>query len=344
MFLLSLLLVPSQVVISQGSRTIYVDDDNVNGPWHGSIDFPYRLIQDGIDAAIDGDMVFVNDGFYVENIIIENASIRLMGENFSRTVVDGNGTGNVIEINRVEDVMISYLTIQNGKNGITTIGANNTFSNNVIQNNTGRGINANTVNSRNQTIFRNIFINNRIGLYLSFTNFNNIKENQFKNNEFGIWISQLSSHNQVSNNMITNNKCGISVSMLSPFSIKSENDQMLFSPDLSPEDNDIISNNIVDNEYGIYLWFGSTKIANNNIKRNSRYGVWYEGGLVDITGNNFIENMPDHAYFIRNFCSVLLRNWDQNYWDDWQKTLPRPIHGEGFFFWFEESTVLYVVD
>ncbi|MFO8077218.1 MAG: hypothetical protein R6U21_01050 [Thermoplasmatota archaeon] len=31
--------------------TIYVDDDNISGPWEGTIDHPYQCIQDAIDAA-----------------------------------------------------------------------------------------------------------------------------------------------------------------------------------------------------------------------------------------------------------------------------------------------------
>ena len=40
-------------------NTIYVDDDNTEGPWRGSQEYPYQHIQDAIDAASDGDAVYV---------------------------------------------------------------------------------------------------------------------------------------------------------------------------------------------------------------------------------------------------------------------------------------------
>ena len=32
-------------------RTIYVDDDNTDGPWDGTQEHPYQFIQDGVDNA-----------------------------------------------------------------------------------------------------------------------------------------------------------------------------------------------------------------------------------------------------------------------------------------------------
>ena len=56
------------VVISDNpilTKTIYVDDDNVDGPWDGSQEHPFQHIQDGIDNASDGDTVL----YVVEHIM-----------------------------------------------------------------------------------------------------------------------------------------------------------------------------------------------------------------------------------------------------------------------------------
>ncbi|HMA83526.1 MAG TPA: hypothetical protein VKP59_04790 [Candidatus Thermoplasmatota archaeon] len=65
----------SQVIsVEQINETvIYVNDDNISGPWDGSINNPYRCIQDGIDAAHDGDMVYVLTGRYHEHLLVNKS-------------------------------------------------------------------------------------------------------------------------------------------------------------------------------------------------------------------------------------------------------------------------------
>lgn len=57
-----------QSSIEGKSKTIYVDDDNVNGPWNGTWSNPFQSIQDGIDNASIGDTVYVFNGTYYERI------------------------------------------------------------------------------------------------------------------------------------------------------------------------------------------------------------------------------------------------------------------------------------
>ena len=94
--------------ISNGS-IIYVDDDNINGPWNGSQEHPFRYIQDGINISIDGDTVFVCNGTYNETLII-NKSILLTGE--EEIVLDGMYNDVIINIFS-EDVTLKNFTIRN---------------------------------------------------------------------------------------------------------------------------------------------------------------------------------------------------------------------------------------
>ena len=73
----------------------------------------YSKIQDAVDDASDGDTVFVYDDSspYIENIII-NKTINLIGENRDTTVIDGNGSGDVIHLD-IDGVYISGFTLQN---------------------------------------------------------------------------------------------------------------------------------------------------------------------------------------------------------------------------------------
>ena len=43
-----------EITPNGGSKIFYVDDDNTAGPWDGSIEHPYRFIQQAIDNASDG--------------------------------------------------------------------------------------------------------------------------------------------------------------------------------------------------------------------------------------------------------------------------------------------------
>ena len=77
------------------NNTIYVDDDNIEGPWDGTQEYPFRFIQDAIEASSDGDTAFVYSGTYCENIEV-HTSIHLVGENWTTTIIDGSGKKNVL--------------------------------------------------------------------------------------------------------------------------------------------------------------------------------------------------------------------------------------------------------
>lgn len=75
---ISSILIPFQSTTAESMNTIYVDDDNTEGPWDGSMEHPFQYIQEGINASMDGDTVFVFEGTYTENVMI-NKSIILRG-------------------------------------------------------------------------------------------------------------------------------------------------------------------------------------------------------------------------------------------------------------------------
>jgi parallel beta-helix repeat protein len=71
------------------NRIIFVDDDNVNGPWEGTTEYPFRYIQDAIDFSLDNDIIFVVSGSYFEDISISK-SITIIGEDRNNTIIEGD--------------------------------------------------------------------------------------------------------------------------------------------------------------------------------------------------------------------------------------------------------------
>ena len=142
-------------------------------------------IQDAINLAQPGDTIIVHDGIYHEHVTI-NKSISLIGENRSTTVIDGNGTGNVICItaNRVN---VTEFTIRNGTNGIRIQTSDyNIINGNIVTDNL-YGIHLYSVSCpcdfrHNNIILNNIIKNNDKGIFLGRAKDNVIYHNNFMNN------------------------------------------------------------------------------------------------------------------------------------------------------------------
>ena len=154
-----------------GRNTIYVD---INGTGD------YTTIQEGINAAINGDTVLVYPGTYFENINyngknITVASFYLITQNSSyihSTIIDGNQNGSVVTFESGEDstAVLFGFTIQNGNGiydlhnirggGIFSKNADPKISSCIIKNNNaeiGAGIHCrySTITLENTTICHN---------------------------------------------------------------------------------------------------------------------------------------------------------------------------------------------
>ena len=120
----------------------------------------YSTIQDAIDAASNGNTVFVYSGIYYEDVII-NKSINLFGEDKENTIVNGNGGEFVFNIT-TDYVNVSGFTIQNGSLGIEIFsGSNNIITDNIVKDNSNYGISVYGL-SNDSIIYHNDFINNAI--------------------------------------------------------------------------------------------------------------------------------------------------------------------------------------
>jgi len=280
-----------EVIIGE---TIYVDDDNTEGPWNGTIEYPYQYIQDGINNAFRYNTVFVYNGTYYENVIVYK-SINLIGENRETTIIEGNRSVYL----SVDWVNISGFTIQCGID-LDSYGNNNTISGNTL----GR---IGLENSYNNIISNNIICNRSYwkSIDLSYSCNNIITDNKILDSVHGIGLS-YSSNNIITGNNIISNAIGI---------------------DIHSSNNNIITGNNISKFIGITLAeSNSNNITGNNIISNLM-GIWLIFSIKNIIEkNNFIGNIR-HAYFhlVRKFW--IGNHWDSNYWNKWIGIGPKIIFG-----------------
>ena len=121
----------------------------------------YTRIQDAINAANDDDIIQVMTGTYSENVVV-NKSVILRGQNNLTTIINGNGSSNVVEV--IADMStIDRFSIRNGSNGIYVTSSNNVFSNNVIMDMNGvQGVDNGGPGSMSSGIYLNSSTNNTI--------------------------------------------------------------------------------------------------------------------------------------------------------------------------------------
>jgi parallel beta-helix repeat protein len=275
-------------------RTWIVDDD-------GPADF--RTIKEAVNAAGSGDIIFVHNGTYYERVVV-NKALRLVGEDKSATVIDGNRTTPLwIKANYVA---VSGFTIRGGsqwlEQGIWVDGAChcNITNNYVKDNNHGFSV----VGGDSNSISGNIITNNGAGIFGDGTENNSVSGNIITNNQEGICLSSSSS-NSISGNDIRNNTLGIVL------------DHVL--------GNCIFENTIKNNAAGIIGHSADcNRIYGNNITANTDCGISL--GSCDrniVYHNNFINNtyQADISYTFNN-------TWDDgypsggNYWSDYEEKYP----------------------
>lgn len=300
-------------------NTLYVGGD---GPGN------YSTIKEAIQNATDGDTVYVYSGTYViDDFILIDVSIRLIGENKETTVVSGMAMG----INKT-GVEIREFTFLN-QFGIIAGPFFEEFNNIIISDN----------------IFKVSGLTNGFGGVFIFSNYSTISNNTFSN--CGIWL--FSYHNIVYNNMvngkplvyhedvsdividdagqlilincnnITIKNLELSKALFGLQLVDTEN-CLIVDNDFSNNemigvlfysDGNIIQGNTFSNN-GVGLIFGECK--DNKISKNS-----FENNQVSLffvmSSSNFIQNNNfnyDYPVINKNILSTESKNtWTGNYWD-----------------------------
>jgi len=246
------------------NRTIYVDDDG---------DADYTRIQDAIDAASDGDNIYVYSGIYIENILV-NKQLVIEGENRDTAIIDGGEADSVVTIS-ADEVSISDFTITNSKNSSRSAGIS---------------ISADCASISDCIIVRNL----GYGVYCEGSNDHLIVGNIVdRNNYDGICLIS-SSGNRISDNIITDHFYWV----YRIGQIPRSHGVYLYNVADSTIINNIFRNNI--NTDLSLISSSSLSILDNRFHGGS--GIILLGDLDEMTShtieNNFVNDKP--IYYFKN--------------------------------------------
>ena len=303
-----LLFIGASVVLGFSINDKDKDRNIIYVNWDGTGD--YTTIQEGINVANSGDTVFVYNGTYYENVVVDK-SINLTGEDRSDTIIDGGRSGNVVLLS-ADGVNISGFTIQNAGGGSYIAGINITSSNNIIMDN-------------------NISSNNNGGIYIFSINNNNVISGNNVMNNFNAVALRSSTNSTVSNNNIYDNtgeglafwNCSSDSILNNTIYSNVRNGIRLDAYGGTTTNNIVMGNNISSNGCnGIWLRCADNNTITGNEIQNSPKGIWfciYNENICQnntVYHNNFINN-TNNAYDegINIWYNSTLE--EGNYYDDY---------------------------
>ncbi|MGC9308071.1 MAG: PKD domain-containing protein, partial [Thermoplasmatota archaeon] len=285
--LLSVALFPL-VTLYGTAATLYVGDGSA-----------YSSIQAAINDAAAGDTIYVHDGVYAENIVIDK-SLTLIGESRNNTIISGGGTGDTIHIT-VDSVDIQSLCVE--QSGSNTGDA---------------GIDLDRV--YRCTISNVCLRNNHHGIYMLYGGNNSVEYCEMFQNRWGIYMYGCSGMTISENDILHNYRQGIYMRICTDNDILVNTVTNNIDSNVylrASDSNQIRGNNISSSEYGIYLLTAHENVISSNFVTDNDIGIQIEGGDNNIVHrNNFIYNALFNAK-----DSSTTNNWDYeahgNFWDDY---------------------------
>lgn len=312
-----------------------------------------QSIKEAINNCSKGDSIFVYSGVYKEGNIIINKPLSLFGIDYP--VLDGQKKYEVLSI-KANNVLVTGIKVQ--KSGMATLDdpggikvydskcvtiTNNILDDNffgiylqyskhcIIKNNKltayaveeqqiGNGIHC--WKSDSLQIIENNVTGHRDGIYFEFvTNSIIWKNNSVKNIRYGLHF-MFSNNDAYISNTFKNNGAGVAV--MFTHKVKMVNNVFeenwgdaaygLMLKEIS--DSYIYGNQFKKNTTGIYMeGTNRIKVEKNNLQANG-WGMKIQASCMDneITHNNFVNNTFD----ISTNGSVVLNNFDNNYWDKYE--------------------------
>ena len=277
------------------NATWIVDDD-------GPADF--HTIQEALNAAHNGDTIYVKNGTYYENLAVSEA-LSLIGQDKETTIIDGNYGEDVIAVS-ANGVKITGFTIQNcNHSAIKTCDGShgNNISYNVIRN-SHRGIFLPI--SSNNSVHRNDIINCLFSIEFYSCSNNSIVENNIYYSPGGITVGSGGNNNSIINNKFTESGLGFWKAYGNVVENNTVNGKpLIYLEDVSEYtvdhagqailvncDNILIENlNLSNTPVGLELFQTNNCIVRNNNMTNNEYGIrLVEAHNNTISGNDITNN------------------------------------------------------
>jgi nitrous oxidase accessory protein len=310
---------------------VYVNDDDLTCEGQTPC---YATIHEALDEVEDDGTIYVQEGTYTENVILDKP-VNLIGAGNENTTIDGGNSGSVITISS-DDVTVQDLTIQNsgkddtqGDAGIKLVSVSGaTLTDNIIQSNlNGIGL----ITTSNSTLSRNTITSNiAYGIALVASSSNTINSNTISSNDLDaialdnanviggdVGIGSLS--NTIQSNTISSNRDAIFVGENCDSNIITSNtisSALAVGIHLWKSNSNIVnSNDITNTESAIrFLHSSSNTISSNDIHGNT-YGLKFEASAEGNSENNNINNnilLGNTNTIVNN--EVIEKDLSSNYW------------------------------
>ena len=266
----------------------------------GAFNMTGTPIQAAIDNATTGNTIFVYNGTYTENVIV-NRSLTLRGESRDAVTVQANDSDNHVFNVTADMVNISGFTVTGvtgkGKAGMCLNNADycNIFDNNFSNNCNGiyllSSCEHNTLH--NNTVNRN----EDNGIYLSRSCNNMLLKNVISKGVYGIHLAYSSNHNTITENVV--NLCSSNgIDMTDSDSNQITKNKLNSSTNCGirmhrSDSNIVADNSFNDNKYGIFTYRSHNNVlTNNTASDNEDDGILlnYRNDGTRVTNNTLVNN------------------------------------------------------
>ncbi|MFB6308188.1 MAG: nitrous oxide reductase family maturation protein NosD [Haloarculaceae archaeon] len=324
----------------------------------------YDSVQRAVEAADAGDTVRVR-GQFREHVVIETPNLTLRGAGPARTVIDGNGTGDVLTINAtgvtVEDLWVrnggydtsdndagiwidgADATVRNTRvtemtfgiwvDGVTDVRlVNNTIvGRERIEQLTNRGNGIQLWKTENVVVAGNRITDVRDGIYYSWASHVDAHHNTMWDLRYGVHY-MYSDDCRLANNTSFNNDAGYALMVSKRLTIVDNvavNNTGRSGHGLlvkAIDDSEIRGNHLVANDQGIYLYNSVGNTIEGNLVLGNEVGVYAAAGSVE-------ERVSNNS-FIRNDRTVHALLGEQVHWNTtrgnyWSAATPSDLDDDG---------------